>query len=97
MPDKFQASRFNNIIKIAKSVDPRKYSIYRLFFETQGRKHGRNLTWSCTYEVSIRKRCIGTYDYSGYQLQITMSKKMFIIQENTSYKDIFTEKEALLC
>ena len=22
--------------------------LYRLFFETQGRKHGRNLSWSCS-------------------------------------------------
>ena len=48
MPAKFQASRFNNKNKIAKSVDPLKYSVasYRLFFETRGRKYGRNLSWS---------------------------------------------------
>ena len=44
-PTKFQASRFNNIKKIAKSVDPLSI-LYRLFFETQGRKYGRNLSWS---------------------------------------------------
>ena len=40
---KFQASRFNNSKEIAKSVDPSSI-LYRLFFETQGRKHGRNLS-----------------------------------------------------
>ena len=24
---------------------------YRQFFETQGRKHGRNLSWSCDYPI----------------------------------------------
>ena len=46
-PTKFQASRFNNMKKIAKSVDPLKYSVPSIF-ETQGRKHGRNLSWSWT-------------------------------------------------
>ena len=25
--------------------------MYRLFFETQGRKYGRNLSWSCMFPV----------------------------------------------
>ena len=31
MPAKFQASRFNNIKKVAKSVDPIKYSVPSIF------------------------------------------------------------------
>ena len=46
MPAIFQASRFNDKKKIAKSVDHVSI-LYRLFFETQGRKHGPNLSWSC--------------------------------------------------
>ena len=45
MPAKFQASRFNNIKNIASRSIPLSI-LYRLFFETQGRKHGRILSWS---------------------------------------------------
>ena len=53
MPTNFQASRFNNIKKIRKIGRSPLSILYRLFFETQGRKYGRNLNWSCFSPFAI--------------------------------------------
>ena len=49
-PTKFQASRFNNIKK-SQSLSISLNFLYRLFFETQGRKPRRNLSWSWGIEI----------------------------------------------
>ena len=79
---KFQASKFNNIKKNRQVGRSPLSILYRLFFETQGRKHGRNLSWSWsnyllrTVIVRVQSR-LGTI--VGTKLQVKLFMGTIII------------------
>ena len=41
--------------------------LYRLFFETQGRKYGRNLSWSWYQQVVVLELVLKMYHFKEYQ------------------------------
>ena len=67
---KFQASRFNNIKKSQSRSIPLSI-LYRLFFESQGRKYGRNLiSWSWFSTLIKFYNYVASYHYTECEYEL---------------------------